>query len=94
MSRVRELRAEAGERRMQLILCDMLSALQIGEKGFSFSKKGYDPRTPYSGGWRPKKHLFAQVGNLKHGGEEWQCAVAIDDHPAVKHRVRNVDRTP
>jgi len=92
-SRVRELRAEAGERGMQLILGDMLPALEIGENGFSFSKNGYDPRTPYSGGWRPRKHLFAQVGDLKHGGEEWQCAVTIDDHPAVKHWVRNVDRT-
>ena len=92
-SRVRELRAEAGERGMQLILGEMLPALQIGENAFSFSKNGYDPRTPYSGGWRPRKHLFAQVGDLKHGGEEWRCAVIIDDHPAVKHWVRNVDRT-
>lgn len=92
-SRVRELRAQAGERGMQLILGDMLPALQIGENGFCFSKNGYDPRTPYSGGWRPRKHLFAQVGDLKHGGEEWQCAVIIDDHPAVMHWVRNVDRT-
>ena len=92
-SRVKVLRAEAGERGMQLILGDLRPALERGEKGFSFSKNGYDPRTPYQGGWKPRKHLFAQVGDLKHGGEEWKCAVAIDDHPAVKHWVRNVDRT-
>jgi type III restriction enzyme len=92
-SRVKVLRAEAGERGMQLILGDILPALWIGDNGFSFSKNGYDPRTPYSGSWRPRKHLFAQVGDLNHGGEEWKCAVAIDDHPAVKHWVRNVDRT-
>jgi len=92
-SRVRELRAEAGERGMQLILGDLLPALGLGENGFSFSKNGYDPRTPYQGPWRPTKHLFAQVGDLAHGGEEWMCAVVIDDHPKVKHWARNVDRT-
>ena len=79
---------------MQLVLGDLLPALAFGENGFSFSKAGYDPRTPYSGAWKPRKHLFAQVGDLKHDGEEWRCAVAIDDNPAVKHWVRNVDRTP
>jgi type III restriction enzyme len=92
-SRVKELRAEAGERGMQLILGDILPTLTLGENGFSFSRNGYDPRTPYSGPWRARKHLFAQVGDLKHDSEEWRCAVAIDDHPAVKHWVRNVDRT-
>jgi type III restriction enzyme len=92
-SRVRELRGEAGQRGVQVILSDMLPVLALGENGFSFSKSGYDPRTPYSGGWRPKKHLFGQVGDLKHASEEWQCAVVLDDHPAVKHWVRNVDRT-
>ncbi len=67
--------------------------LALGDNGFNFSKAGYDPRTPYVGSWRPKKHLFAQVGDLKHGGEEWMAAFQIDDHPAVKHWVRNVDRT-
>jgi type III restriction enzyme len=92
-ARVRVLRAKAGERGMQLILGDLLPALALGENGFSFSKNGYDPRTPYDGPWRAKRHLFAQIGDLKHGGEEWMCAVVIDDHPAVKHWVRNVDRT-
>jgi type III restriction enzyme len=34
------------------------------------------------------------VGDLRHGGEEFECAVAIDQHPCVRHWVRNVDRTP
>jgi type III restriction enzyme len=93
-SRVKQLRAAAGHRGMQLVLGEIRPALALGENGFSFSKAGYDPRTPYSGPWRPTKHLFAQVGDLTHGGEEWMCAVAIDDHPGVKHWVRNVDRTP
>lgn len=93
IARVAQLRREAGERGVQLLLGDITPVLALGDNGFSFSKAGYDPRTPYSGPWRPRKHLFAQVGDLKHGGEEWMAAVAIDDHPAVKHWVRNVDRT-
>jgi type III restriction enzyme len=93
IARVAQLRREAGERGVQLLLGDITPVLALGDNGFSFSKAGYDPHTPYSGPWRPRKHLFAQVGDLKHGGEEWMAAVAIDDHPAVKHWVRNVDRT-
>lgn len=93
VSRVAQLRREAGERGVQLLLGHIAPVLGLGENGFSFSKQGYDPRTPYAGPWRPRKHLFAQVGDLKHGGEEWMAAVAIDDHPAVHRWVRNVDRT-
>ncbi|HEU4961509.1 MAG TPA: DEAD/DEAH box helicase family protein [Sphingomonas sp.] len=93
IARVAQLRREAGERGVQLLLDDIAPVLALGENGFSFSKAGYDPRTPYVGPWRPNKHLFAQVGDLRHGGEEWMAAVAIDDHPAVHRWVRNVDRT-
>lgn len=94
ISRVRQLRHEAGQRGMQLVLGELLPALSLGENGFCFSKAGYDPRVPYSGPWKPRKHLFAQVGDLKHGGEEWKCAVALDDSPAVEYWVRNVHQTP
>ena len=93
IARVTQLRRQAGERGVQLLLGDIAPVLGLGDNGFSFSKAGYDPRTPYSGPWRPRKHLFSQVGDLKHGGEEWMAAVAIDDHPKVKYWVRNVDRT-
>lgn len=94
VARVAQLRNEAGARGVQLLLGDIMPVLALGDNGFSFSKAGYDPRTPYAGPWRPRKHLFSQVGDLRHGGEEWMAAMAIDDHPAVKHWVRNVDRTP
>ena len=89
IGRVSQLRREAGERGVQLLLGDIAPVLALGENGFHFSKAGYDPRTPYSGPWRPRKHLFSQVGDLRHGGEEWMAAMAIDDHPAVRHWVRN-----
>ncbi|WP_394269551.1 DEAD/DEAH box helicase [Qipengyuania sp.] len=93
VARVAQLRNEAGARGVQILMDDIAPVLALGDNGFSFSKAGYDPRTPYSGPWRPRKHLFSQVGDLKHGGEEWMAAVAIDDHPAVRFWVRNVDRT-
>ncbi|ATI57084.1 MAG: DEAD/DEAH box helicase family protein [Sphingomonas sp.] len=93
IARVAQLRHEAGARGVQLLLGDIAPVLALGDNAFSFSKAGYDPRTPYAGPWRPRKHLFSQVGDLKHGGEEWMAAVAIDDHPAVHRWVRNVDRT-
>lgn len=93
ISRVTHLRNEAGSRGVQLLLGDIAPVLALGENGFSFSKAGYDPRVPYSGPWRPRKHLFSLVGDLKHGGEEWMAAVAIDDHPKVRFWVRNVERT-
>lgn len=93
VARVTQLRQEAGARGVQLLLGDIAPVLALGDNGFTFSKAGYDPRTPYSGPWQPRKHLFAQIGDLKHGGEEFHAAMAIDDHPAIKHWVRNVDRT-
>lgn len=93
VARVGQLRRDAGARGVQLLLGDIAPVLALGDNGFRFSKAGYDPRTPYKPGYRFQKHLFAQVGDLKHGGEEWQAAVHIDEHPAVKYWVRNVDRT-
>lgn len=93
VARVSQLRHEAGTRGVQLLLGDIVPVLALGDNGFSFSNEGYDPRRPYSGPWRPRNHLFSQVGDLKHGGEEWKAAVQIDDHPAVHRWVRNVDRT-
>jgi type III restriction enzyme len=94
IARIGQLRHEAGKRGVQMMLDGIAPVLALGENAFSFTRGCYDPRTPYSGPWRPRKHFFPQVGDLKHGGEEWQCAVAIDDHPTIRHWVRNVDRTP
>jgi len=93
IAKIAQQRREAGMRGVQLLMTDIAPVLALGENGFSFSRAGYDPRTPYSGPWRPRKHLFSQVGDLRHGGEEWMAAVQIDDHPAVHRWVRNVDRT-
>jgi type III restriction enzyme len=48
----------------------------------------------YAGKFRFARHYYPVVANLKDGGEEHACAVAIDAHPKVKHWVRNLDSDP
>lgn len=41
-----------------------------------------------------KRHYFAQIGDLKDRGEEYDCALYIDRHPKVDFWVRNLVRKP
>ena len=61
---------------------------------FQFIKGRYPVRHAYSGRWQFKKHFYAQIADLKSTGEEFDCAVALDAEPAVKHWVRNLVRLP
>ena len=60
---------------------------------FSFNPDYYPARPPYyddSGSVRFPKHYYPLIHDLRDGGEEWQCAVAIEALPEVKHWVRNI----
>lgn len=92
--RVTELRAASGLRGMQLLLGDITPALAVGENGFTFAEGRYLPPRPYSGSYVWQKHFFPRPDDLKDGGEEFRCAVALDGHPLVKHWVRNIVRGP
>lgn len=48
----------------------------------------------YSGRHDFPKHFYPVLHDLKDGGEEFQCAVAIDRHPKVARWVRNLDSDP
>ena len=48
----------------------------------------------YEGKFRFAKHFYPVVADLKDGGEEWHCALAIDHHPQVARWVRNLDSDP
>lgn len=48
----------------------------------------------YSGKFRFDKHFYPVVADLEDGGEEWRCALAIDEHPKVRRWVRNLDSDP
>lgn len=93
IERIRQLRHQAGQRGVQMLMTELAPVLALGENGFAFRKGHYDPRIPYQGAWKPRKHFFPDVGDLKDKGEEYECAVEIDRHPSVKYWVRNVDRT-
>ncbi len=48
----------------------------------------------YRGKFRFDKHFYPVVADLDDGGEEWRCALAIDEHPLVRRWVRNLDSDP
>ncbi|MDP1691252.1 MAG: DEAD/DEAH box helicase family protein [Burkholderiaceae bacterium] len=48
----------------------------------------------YEGKFRFAKHYYPVVADLKDGGEEWHCAMAIEHHPQVARWVRNLDSDP
>ena len=61
---------------------------------FRFLKGRYPIRQAYGGRWQFQKHFYPQIADLKSTGEEFECAVALDREPEVKHWVRNLVRLP
>jgi len=52
----------------------------------------YSPAWYYDGGYRWQKHAFNVVGELENQGEEFDCAVHIDQSASVSYWVRNVPK--
>jgi type III restriction enzyme len=68
------------------------------DDAFSFKAGMYQDQRRYRGRWKPGKH-FLGPGRVPafdgaEGGEEFQCAEAIDRLPDVKYWLRNVARHP
>lgn len=61
---------------------------------FTFDADRYSPNWYYEGGTRFPKHAVRAIGELKDGGEEWQCAAFLEQHPAVEVWIRNLERRP
>jgi type III restriction enzyme len=59
-----------------------------------FDEQSYAYNQPYRGARSFNKHYFPIIGDLKPEGEEFRCAVFLDEHAAVRFWVRNVDRRP
>lgn len=59
-----------------------------------FDDQTYAYNQPYKGATTLHKHYFPIVGDLKPDGEEFECAVHLDQHEEVRFWVRNVDRKP
>ena len=68
------------------------------DQAFLFEEGMYGDQPRYRGGWRPNKCFFSfdqmPAFDGAEGGEEFQCAQAIDALPGLRHWVRNVARHP
>ncbi len=90
--RVKQLRAASGTLGLQRLMTDVTLELALGQNGFTFAEGRYLPRRPYAGGQVWQKHFYPRPDDIRDGGEEFACAVAIDNCDAVKHWVRNIVR--
>ncbi len=71
------------------------SSIEVSpELCFSYDEDRYSPNWYYEGSFRFRKHYFRTVGELKSSGEEFECAVFLDNLPQVKYWVRNLERRP
>ena len=62
------------------------------EHAVSFERRRYAPHWLCPAADMFRKHLFPEVGELKGGGEEWDCACFLDSMPEVEVWVRNLDQ--
>jgi type III restriction enzyme len=95
--RIAELRDAAARTAFRQCVLDGGWALETSpERGFRFDVGIYPvpAHKRYGGRFAWAKHYYPVVADLADGGEEWRCAVAIDQHPRVRHWVRNLDSDP
>ncbi|MBE2244756.1 MAG: DEAD/DEAH box helicase family protein [Burkholderiaceae bacterium] len=95
--RVAELRDNAAKAAFTQLVLDGGWDLHAGPAhAFRFDPAVYPvpANKRYDGKFRFAKHFYPVVADLKDGGEEHACAMAIDAHPKVKHWVRNLDSDP
>lgn len=93
ISLINKYRKQARLENYQLILSSDL--LTVDEhKFFTFAPENYPANWIYTGKYKFNKHYYADVGELKDSGEEFDCAVYIDSMPEVKYWVRNLEKQP
>jgi type III restriction enzyme len=95
--RIEELRDKAAKTTFTQLVLDGGWALETTpEIGFVFEANRYPvpANKLYRGKFKFSKHYYPVPADLEDGGEEWRCALAIDEHPKVKRWVRNLDSDP
>lgn len=60
----------------------------------TYDENRYPPSRYYEGGYRFGKHLYTLPGELRFDGEEFECAVFLDQLTDVEVWVRNLERMP
>ena len=95
--RIAELRDKAAKASFTQLVLDGGWAVETSPQiGFSFESNRYPVPTNklYRGKFKFSKHYYPVPADLEDGGEEWRCALAIDEHAQVKRWVRNLDSDP
>ena len=90
--RITFCRNKAAAQGFQHWLLEDSSLLGVSETcHYAFKPGLYPARVPfYRGKYHFSKHYYPNIEDLKNSGEEFTCAQAIDQHPQVKHWVRNL----
>lgn len=77
------------------LFCDETAFAVSGEHAVVFEQGRYAYDYAYTGFIALKRHFFPVIGNLKSGGEEYECAEFIANQLAnVKWWVRNIEKKP
>jgi type III restriction enzyme len=88
---IAQARKDAKKRGWQQLLFGAEAKVQTSEEfAFRFKPDDYPMNWPYTGGWDFQKHYYQKPGELEPKGEEFNCAVELDRHSAVKTWVRNL----
>jgi type III restriction enzyme len=92
---IQSLRVSREEGRFKaLFATDAQSFETSAELALLFDEQSYVYNQPYKGARKFNKHYFPIIGDLKPDGEEFRCAVFLDECAVVRYWVRNVDRKP
>ena len=92
-----DLRDKASKRAFnQLVLDGGWTIRASAAHAFSFEAGIYPvpAHKRYVGKFHFHKHYFALPADLQDGGQEWACAVALNQHARVRHWVRNLESDP
>lgn len=87
-------RAAYGQAYQALLFGDGAPVGVVPDVVFTYPPGEYAYRTAYRGPRQWQKHFYPRVGDLDHGGEEFECASFLDERPEVETWVRNLARPP
>ena len=91
--KVNKYRQDANKEAFQTLLFAGNSKVETSpECCFEYDINKYPYSSLYRGPHRFKKHYYPQVGDLKDKGEEFECAVFLDQLPEVECWIRNLER--
>lgn len=93
--KIQDYRRQARSQAHQALLFGEEAAVVVTpDRCFSYHPDQYPRRTVCPRSDSFSKHYYPQAGDLEGEGEEFQCALVIDQLPEVEYWVRNLERQP